>query len=83
MHENQHLISPSNISTSININEGSLYGQDQKHGRHGSKNQERAPNKVSSVKQNQNTFYSDGTAFTGITVTTGDTTQNRGPYKNK
>ena len=29
-------------------------------------------------KNNQNTFYSDGTTFTGITATTGATSQNRG-----
>lgn len=30
------------------------------------------------AKNNQNTFYSDGTTFTGITATTGATSQNRG-----
>lgn len=32
----------------------------------------------SNKKHNQNTFYSDGTTFTGITATTGATSQNRG-----
>lgn len=34
-----------------------------------------------SSKKNQNTFYSDGTTFTGITAATGATSQNRGMYQ--
>ena len=33
-----------------------------------------------SNKKNQNTFYSDGTTFTGITAATGATSQNKGMY---